>query len=328
MQVVCDILHSPGIFKKWGIWIMNAPLSLNELNCNILMENVPFDIHFNGLHIRIVRYTKIHNNNRQWIIPFHAHESYEFHYISSGEGYIDIENSGFIVKKGDFYITVPYVRHRQSSSTDNIMEEYCVECKIDLRDSQPYDKTERDITEEEIRQLKIFSGNSMYTHFTYTEDMMNNLSQIGELLAENTFGSLLKTQALLTLTLLDSLRIAHSLYQANKQNVMLNSENSRIIRIKNYLDGNLCTPITIQDVAKVFYLSPRQLDRILIREYGMSFNKYLMNLRMNMAIRLLERGEDTVSNIAVDSGFSSYQQMYRVLKRNKYSSPRDLSKEL
>ena len=64
------------------------------------------------------------------------------------------------------------------------------------------------------------------------------------------------------------------------------------------------------------YVSPRQLDRIIIKGFGMSFYQYLTNLRMNMAIRLLKQTEDTITDIAEKSGFSSYQHLYRVLKRN------------
>ena len=300
---------------------MPAPLSPQEMNIRILLENVPFDIHFNGMHVRVVRMTNVIGNRLSWEIPFHAHESYEFHYISAGEGYIDIENTGFEVKEGDFYITAPYVRHRQTSHSTLIMEEYCLECMIDLEDADARREGDRDITQDEMRQLRILTTHSLYTHFKYTEEMMGNFHRIEDLLAEEPFGRWMKIEALLTLTLLDSLRIARSLYRAERQAEPMNAEKSRIIRIKNYLDSNLCQPITIQDVAKEFYLSPRQVDRILVKEYGMTFHQYLTNLRMKMAIHLLEEGQNTAGEVALDAGFSSYQQMYRVLRRNGYRSP-------
>ena len=89
-----------------------------------LMNNVPFELHFNGIRLRIVRVSRVCDNTIPWIIPYHAHEKFEFHYVSGGKGYIDIENSGFEVVKGDFFITAPYVRHRQSSHSTSIMEEF------------------------------------------------------------------------------------------------------------------------------------------------------------------------------------------------------------
>ena len=146
--------------------------------------------------------------------------------------------------------------------------------------------------------------------------MIGNFLKIRELNREAPFGYLLKIEVLLLETLLDSLQIALAIQQTNKNDAFLGKEHSRLIKIKNYLDSNLCSDIKIQDVAKVFYLSPRQLDRIMIKGFGMSFYQYLTNLRMNMAIRLLKQTEDTITAIAEKSGFSGYQHLYRVLKRN------------
>ena len=140
---------------------MEKILPVDQLNCESLCENVPFDISFNSTDFRIIRLSHVYDNHQQWVIPFHAHESYEFHYISSGEGYIDIEDETFFVRRGDFYITAPYVRHKQSSSAKNIMEEYCVECKIDLETNQVFSQNGRDITKDEIKQLKVFTTNSI-----------------------------------------------------------------------------------------------------------------------------------------------------------------------
>jgi len=297
---------------------MENILSADQLNFDSLCENVPFDIAFNGTNFRIVRLTHVHNNCQPWMIPYHAHESYEFHYISSGEGNISIEDETFFVQKGDFYITAPYVRHKQCSSAKNIMEEYCIECKIDLDASQRLNNG-RDITSDEIRNLKLFTRNSIYMHYKYTEEMINNFHKIQELNEKALSGYLLKIEILLLEILIDSLQIAVSIQQTDKNNFFTSKEHSRLIKIKNYLDSNLCSDIRIQDVSRVFCLSPKQLNRIILKGFGMSFYQYLTNLRMNMAIRLLMQTEDTISDIAEKSGFSSYQHLYRVLKRNGYN---------
>ena len=85
---------------------MEKILPVDQLNCESLCENVPFDISFNSTDFRIIRLSHVYDNHQQWVIPFHAHESYEFHYISSGEGYIDIEDETFFVRRFLYYRTL------------------------------------------------------------------------------------------------------------------------------------------------------------------------------------------------------------------------------
>lgn len=287
-----------------------------------LMNNVPFEVHFNGIRLRIVRFSRVCDNTMPWIIPYHAHENFEFHYVSGGQGYVDIENSGFEVVKGDFFITAPYVRHRQSSHASSVMEEYCIECMIDYPEDMPEDEN----TAEELRRFKTLSARSLYTHFTCTEKMMSTLREIEELLRLDGQGQGLMIKLLLLEVLIGSLTIASSLYETEKR-TEADMDSLRIFRIKNYLDSNICNPINIQTASKFFYISPRQLDRILQKYYGMSFHQYLTRLRVKTALHMLQQDDMRIEDVALAAGFSSYQQMYRVLKRFGYDSPKKLRGE-
>ena len=202
------------------------------------------------------------------------------------------------------------------------MEEYALECKINFNHVSELNSNKKDISEEEIRQIKVFTTNEVYTHYKSTDDMLEIWRTIESMKDDTSFGHMLQRKALLLKLLLDSLQVALSIQDTNKNGAFSSKEQFRLIKIKNYLDGNLCSDITIHDVAKEFYLSPRQLDRIILKGFGCSFYQYLIGLRMNMAIRLLKQTDDTIVNIAAKSGFSSYQHLYRVLKRNGY----DISK--
>lgn len=299
---------------------MPAFLPPEEMNSLDLMKNVPFEVHFNGIRLRIVRFSHVCENIKPWVIPYHAHENFEFHYVSAGEGYIDIENSGFNVVKGDFFITAPYVRHRQSSHASSIMEEYCIECMIDYPETLPDDAK----TAEDLRRFKILSARSLYTHFICTEKMMNTLHEIEDLLKVDERGHWMMIQVMLLEMIVESLSIASSLYETEKHVEVSDVDTSRIFRIKNYMDSNVCNPINIQMVAKAFYISPRQLDRILQKHFGMSFHQYLTQLRVKTALRMLQQNDSRIEDVALDAGFSSYQQMYRVLRRFGYDSPKKL----
>ncbi len=288
-----------------------------------LMNNVPFELHFNGIRLRIVRVSRVCDNTIPWIIPYHAHENFEFHYVSGGKGYIDIENSGFEVVKGDFFITAPYVRHRQSSHATSIMEEFCIECMIDYPENIPEDES----TAEELRRFRILSARSLFTHFTCTDKMMGTLYEIENMFRADGQGHGLMIKLLLLEVLIASLSIASSLYETEKRTEVTDMDSLRIFRIKNYIDSNICNPINIQTASKAFYISPRQLDRILQKRFGMSFHQYLTRLRVKTALQMLQQDDMRIEDVARGAGFTSYQQMYRVLKRFGYDSPKKLRGE-
>ena len=97
---------------------------------NLLMQ--PLSISFENAALQILRFSKIHENTHAWVIPLHTHPTIELHYILSGAGQIQIDDTLFHVEANDIYVTLPFVPHCQISSAADIMEEYCVECTLEL----------------------------------------------------------------------------------------------------------------------------------------------------------------------------------------------------
>ena len=97
---------------------------------NLLMQ--PLSISFENAALQILRFSKIHENTHAWAIPLHTHPTIELHYILSGAGQIQIDDTLFHVETNDIYVTLPFVPHCQISSAADIMEEYCVECTLEL----------------------------------------------------------------------------------------------------------------------------------------------------------------------------------------------------
>ena len=106
---------------------------------NLLMQ--PLSISFENAALQILRFSKIHENTHAWVIPLHTHPTIELHYILSGAGQIQIDDTLFRVETNDIYVTLPFVPHCQISSETDIMEEYCVECTLEL---PPAEKGEAD----------------------------------------------------------------------------------------------------------------------------------------------------------------------------------------
>ena len=60
---------------------------------NLLMQ--PLSISFENAALQILRFSKIHENTHAWVIPLHTHPTIELHYILSGAGQIQIDDTLF-----------------------------------------------------------------------------------------------------------------------------------------------------------------------------------------------------------------------------------------
>ena len=80
-------------------------------------------------------------------------------------------------------------------------------------------------------------------------------------------------------------------------------------------------PHRIQDLADRLGVSPFQLSRFFRAETGASVHQYLLRIRMAHALARLEEGEEDLSRLALDLGFSSHSHFSEVFRRHFGQSP-------
>ena len=83
----------------------------------------------------------------------------------------------------------------------------------------------------------------------------------------------------------------------------------RMQEVLTYLSMHFHEAITMQEVADRVYLSKSHLSREFQKHMGISFSDYLRKLRLNRVAYLLARSEKTITEIALDSGFSNINTM-------------------
>ena len=95
----------------------------------------------------------------------------------------------------------------------------------------------------------------------------------------------------------------------------------RLQRILNFLDQNWQESISLNDVAGIAALHPQSVSRFFQQHLGMSFQNYLIRLRLANAARALLEGDRTVSDIAFHSGFNNLTNFNRHFKAVYHQSP-------
>jgi transcriptional regulator GlxA family with amidase domain len=108
----------------------------------------------------------------------------------------------------------------------------------------------------------------------------------------------------------------HFAVQANKYH-----HDERILEIQQWIDKHFHAPITIQQLAQRFALSPRSLIRRFRSATGEPPLAYMQTVRIANAQHLLESSPLTISEITRRSGYEDVSSFSRLFKRRLGWSP-------
>jgi transcriptional regulator GlxA family with amidase domain len=92
-------------------------------------------------------------------------------------------------------------------------------------------------------------------------------------------------------------------------------KSDRIQLALSYAKGRLREPLSVEQLADVASLSPRQFSRAFRAETGQSPAKAVENLRLEAARLLLERSRLTLDQVAQQSGFTDGRRMREAFLR-------------
>jgi transcriptional regulator GlxA family with amidase domain len=95
----------------------------------------------------------------------------------------------------------------------------------------------------------------------------------------------------------------------------LDPKSDRIQKAIDYASANLRSPLTVDELAYVAGLSPRQFSRAFSTETGQSPAKAVEHLRVEAARLMLEKGRLSMDVIAAEVGFSDRERMRRAFLR-------------
>ena len=92
-------------------------------------------------------------------------------------------------------------------------------------------------------------------------------------------------------------------------------KSDRIELVLAHIRQNLQNPLTIEELAAVANLSPRQFSRAFLGETGQSPAKAVERLRLEAARFIVEEGRHPVKVVAQETGFADRERMRRAFLR-------------
>ena len=99
--------------------------------------------------------------------------------------------------------------------------------------------------------------------------------------------------------------------------------NNDMWRVLEYIDDHYQNEISLQQVARLVNISTTSLSRNFTKCMGIGFAGYIMQKRIQYAIRLLMSSDKTVLEIALESGFNNTASFYKAFKKITNLTPKD-----
>lgn len=92
--------------------------------------------------------------------------------------------------------------------------------------------------------------------------------------------------------------------------------------IKDFIQSNLTNDLTLSDLANLVHLSPRHFCRCFSAATGLPPYRYILNARIDLAKMMLMNTHRSITEIALDLGFSSTSHFSDAFRKVNGRSPR------
>lgn len=95
----------------------------------------------------------------------------------------------------------------------------------------------------------------------------------------------------------------------------------RIGKVIDYLEANYAKKIYLDHLAEMCFMSTRNFQRIFKKAVGSSPSSYLMDIRLQKARQLLRETDQSISSVALDTGFGDGNYFIKCFKKANGVTP-------
>ena len=242
----------------------------------------------------------------------HSHQDIEVVYMIDSEAEYLTENP-FTLKKSDIAVI-------------NSGEEHMIRCRRDaiaFRLLIPYRLAGKLSSDESL----FFQCNSvLYPSYNY--------SNLERLLERLLLDYLKVNKADLSGISSILFQVIHELFEnfkrdRNKSGVSTgNKQRAKIDRILNYIHSHYFEPLSLPEIAERFNMTETYLSRYFKEKVGQNYVNYLNDVRLKNAVTDLSQTDQSITEIALDHGFSTPSVFNRYFKSKYGKTPSEYRKEV
>lgn len=237
---------------------------------------------------------------------FHAHEEYEIFYFQKGEVRYYLEDNAYSLVPGDLLVIPPSVMHRAV-----IVDENAVYQRYILMLSEEYCRkllkgVDGLFTRKEMPPMHISLRGEDQEEFRRKLDKLMSLA--------NDPAGCLAGDSLCTLLLLQFQEYANAQPAGD---AIPPQQAQEIVR---YINAHFTQDISLEDIAKHFFISKTHLMRQFKNYTRTTVHKYITTKRILLAKALLKENMP-LAEVAETCGFASYASFYQAFLHHTGQSP-------
>lgn len=247
-------------------------------------------------------YTGLLEDAPNWFNIQHSHDFCEILYVAGGAGEAILEGKKFRLAPGDLVVVNPGTLHEERSDAKAPLRLIF----LAIRDFAVPGLPAGCLSQEKYRVLSC--GEYRYKMDIYLRELLQETSSQIEFYQEISQGLV---SALLVLVM--------RLIRINPEDEAALSQECQ--KIKEYLDQNFTSPITLDSLSETVYISKHYLSLLFKEQTGVSPIKYLTSKRMEKACELLSETELPVSEVSKAVGYENPLYFSQVFKRIYGISP-------
>lgn len=247
---------------------------------------------------------------------------YQLHYVCKGKGLFIIDGKSYPANKGNLLFWKPSEEHIFESDIDNPMRVIGVQFDFTQNISHkdypliPYNREE--FHEDLVNEIIEFKDCIPFPTYIQLSQLHQGEYYLNEIVKGFQNKSLFYKEMISALLKAFLLMALHD-YQMSNNKKTSNTEN--VNDIISYLHNHYNSRLTNKQLGEIFGFHPNYINRLVVKYTNMSIQQYLINIRMNKAIDLLQNSNKSISEIAEIVGYNSIHYFSRTFKNKIGMAP-------
>ena len=250
----------------------------------------------------------------------HWHEELEIVLVEKGTGEFKVDLDSHILNKGDILIVPPFALHSMHPINNTYCSWNTMVFNLGMLNSSVTDGCL-------IKYFAPILNNEHQLPFIIREDcngyieIFNSLKEVFNCFNSKNTAFELRLKSLLFY--LFSLLYENDLVLKKKIAPLTNEATHKIKIILNYIHENYMNELSINDIAHACNLSQYYFMKFFKKYLGMTCTEYINLYRLDMASKLLDITDKSITEISFETGFNSVSYFNKLFKEKFKVTPKE-----
>ena len=259
---------------------------------------------------------RVDRENGYEMPSFHIHHKYEIYYEIEGTRRYFIEDAAYIVNAGSVVLIGENQIHKTAAVGDTPSSRIVMNFSGEYLDSLAEIFPDVDFFSFLNEEHNHLLCNLSVKQQNQIQSVLQQLILLQEEVTPESDAMRKMMLATLLLTLKSLCRIQQEQGGENGR-----VSNQIVDQVQGYIAEHYAEKLTLTGIASQFYISPYYLSRLFKRAINLSLIEYINGVRIKAAQNLIEKSNESVSEVAEKTGFMTTAHFRRVFKDATGLSP-------